>query len=59
MFYNISFSEDQCELIITADENEVSTFNDLMPIVRKKLECLQFIPDEELWSLCMDKPAIV
>ena len=41
MFYNISFSEDQCE-------NEVSTFNDLMRIVRKKLECLQFIPDEEL-----------
>ena len=47
VFYNISFPEDRCDLI-TPDENEVSTFNDLMQIVRNKLECLQFIPDEEL-----------
>ena len=45
VFYNISFPEDRCELI-TADENEVSTFDDLMRIVRNKLECLQFIPNE-------------
>ena len=47
VFYNISFPEDRCELV-TADENKVSTFDDLMRIVRNKLECLQFIPDEEL-----------
>ena len=58
VFYNISFPEDRCELI-TAHENEVSTFDDLMRIVRNKLECLQFIPDEELRSLFMGKPAIV
>ena len=58
VFYNISFPEDRCELI-TADENEVSTFDDLMRIVRNKLERLQLIPDEELRSLFMEKPAIV
>ena len=47
VFYNISFPEDRCELI-TAHESEVSSFDDLMQIVRNKLECLQFIPDEEL-----------
>ena len=46
-FYNISFPEDRCE-VITTDENEVATCDDLMQIVRDKLECLQFIPDEEL-----------
>ena len=39
VFYNISFPEERCELI-TVDENEMSTFNDLMRIVRNKLECL-------------------
>ena len=58
VLYNISFPEDRCKLI-TADENKVSTFDDLMRIVRKRLECLQFIPDEELRSLFMEKPAIV
>ena len=47
VFYNISFPEDRCELI-TAYESEVSSFDDLMQIVWNKLECLQFIPDEEL-----------
>ena len=47
VFYNISFPEDRCELI-PAYESEVSSFDDLMQIVRNKLECLQFIPDEEL-----------
>ena len=36
VFYNINFPEDRCELI-TVDENEMSTFNDLMRIVRNKL----------------------
>ena len=58
VFYNISFPGDRCELI-TADENEVPTFDDLMQILRNKLECLQFIRDEELRSLFMEKPAIV
>ena len=35
VFYNI-FPEDRCELI-TVDENEMSTFDDLMRIVRNKL----------------------
>ena len=58
VFYDISFPEDRCDLI-TPDENEVSTFDDLMRIVRNKLECSQFIPDEELRRLFMEKPAIV
>lgn len=47
VFYNISFPEDRCE-IITTEENEVATFEDLMQILRRKLECLHFIPDDEL-----------
>ena len=44
VFYNISFPGDRCELI-TGDENEVSTFDDLMRIVRNTLECLPGIQD--------------
>lgn len=47
VFYNISFNEDRCE-IISADEAELLSFEDLMKTVRKKVECLEFIPDEEL-----------
>ena len=47
VFYNISFAEDRCE-VITTDENQLSSCEDLMQIVRDKIECLQFIPDEEL-----------
>ena len=47
VFYNISFPEERCEIIMT-DENEVATFADLMQILCRKLECLQFIPDDEL-----------
>ena len=36
VFHNISFPEDRCELI-TVDENEMSTFDDLMRIVGNKL----------------------
>ena len=41
-FFNTSFPEDRCE-VITTDENELATCDDLMQIVRDKLECLQFI----------------
>ena len=46
VFY-ISFADDRCE-VITTDENQLSSCDDFMQIVRDKLECLQFIPDEEL-----------
>ena len=39
MFYNISFPKDRCE-VITTDENDVSTCNDLVQILRHKLGCL-------------------
>ena len=41
VFYNI-FCEDRCE-VITTDKNEVATCDDLIQIIRDKLECLQFI----------------
>ena len=47
VFYNISFAEDRCK-VITTDENQLSNCDDFIQIVREKLECLQFIPDEEL-----------
>ena len=47
VFHNTSFPEDRCEVIII-DENQLSNCDDLMQIVPDKLECLQFIPDEEL-----------
>ena len=37
MFYNISFPEDRCE-VITTDENDVATSNDVMQILWHKLE---------------------
>ena len=39
VFYNISFPKDRCE-VITTDENDVATCNDLTQILRHKLECL-------------------
>ena len=39
MFHNISFPEDRCE-VITTDEIDVATSNDVMQILRRKLECL-------------------
>ena len=47
LLWQSSFAEDRCE-VITTDENQLSSCDDLMQIVRDKLECLQFIPDEEL-----------
>ena len=38
VFYSICFPEDRCEVIKT-DENDVATCNDLMEILRHKLEC--------------------
>jgi len=35
VFYNISVPKDQCE-VITTDENEVATCDDLMQIVQDK-----------------------
>ena len=37
MFYNISFPKDRCE-VITTDENDVATSNDVMQILWHKLE---------------------
>lgn len=45
MFYDITFQQDWWKLIKT-DETEMSTFNDLMQIIR--IKCLQFIPNEQL-----------
>ena len=42
VFYNIYFPKDRCEVIMT-DENEKPTCDDLMQIVRDKLEWLQSI----------------
>ena len=39
VFYNISFLKDRCE-VITTNENDVVTCNDLMQILWHKLECL-------------------
>ena len=47
VFYNITFQQDWWKLI-KADETVMSTLDDLMQIIRNKLQCLQFIPDEEL-----------
>ena len=38
VFYNISFAEDRCE-VITTGENQLSSCDDFMQIVRDKLEC--------------------
>ena len=48
VFYNISFSEgDRCEIIST-EENEVASFKELMQVLRTKIDCLHFLPNEEL-----------
>ena len=48
VFYNISFPEgDRCEIIST-EENKVASFKELMQVLRRKIDCLHFIPNEEL-----------
>ena len=47
VFYNVSFPEgERCEVIFT-DQN-IQSFEELMEVVRGKIECLIFIPDSEL-----------
>ena len=47
VFYNVSFPEgERCEVIFT-DQN-IQSFEELMEVVRSKIECLRFIPDSEL-----------
>ena len=47
VFYNVSFPEgERCEVIFT-DQN-IQSFEELMEVVRGKIECLRFIPDSEL-----------
>ena len=47
VFYNVSFPEgERCEVIFT-DQN-IQSFEELMEVVRSKIECLIFIPDSEL-----------
>ena len=44
----ISFPEgDGCEIIST-EENEVASFKELMQVLRRKIDCFHFIPNEEL-----------
>ena len=46
VFY-VSFPEgERCEVIFT-DQN-IQSFEELMEVVRGKIECLRFIPDSEL-----------
>ena len=48
VFYNVSFPDGcRCE-VITTDESYLVNFEVLLEILRSKIDCLQFIPDEEL-----------
>ena len=47
VFYNVSFPEvERCEVILT-DQN-IQPFEELIKVVRGKIECLRFIRDSEL-----------
>ena len=46
IFYNVSFPGKRCEVVFT-DQN-IQSFEELMEVVRGKIECLRFIPDSEL-----------
>ena len=47
VFYSVSFPEgESCEVIFT-DQN-IQSFQELMEVVRGKIECLRFIPNSEL-----------
>ena len=45
VFYNIP-QDDRCEVIFT--EQAIETFEDLMLVIRAKIQSLEFIPDAEL-----------
>ena len=46
VFYSIPEGVDRCEVIFT--ESIIQNFEDLMQVIRGKIETLQFIPDTEL-----------
>ena len=49
VFYNVSFSE-----VIFTDQN-IQSFEELMEVVRGKIECFRFIPDSELGVQYVDE----
>ena len=51
-FYSIREGVDRCEVIFT--ESIIQNFEDLMQVIRGKIESLQFIPDTELRVLYTD-----
>ena len=52
VFYSIPEGVDRCEVIFT--ESIIQNFEDLMQVIRGKIESLQFIPDTELRVLYTD-----
>ena len=52
VFYSIPEGVDRCEVIFT--ESIIQNFEDLMQVIRGKIESLQFIPDMELRVLYTD-----
>ena len=52
VFYNVSFPEgERCEVIFT--DQSIQSFEELMEVVRGKIECLRFIPDYMLGGVYM------
>lgn len=45
VFYNIP-QDNRCEVIFT--EQAIKTYEDLMQVIRAKIQSLEFIPDAEL-----------
>jgi len=52
VFYSIPEGVDRCEVIF--NESIIQNFEDLMQVIRGKIESLQFIPDTELPVLYTD-----
>ena len=52
VFYSIPEGVDRCEVIFT--ESIIQNFEDLMQVIRGKIESLQFIPNTELRVLYTD-----
>ena len=47
VFYNVPFPEgERCKVTFTV--HNIQSFEELMKVVRGKIECLRFIPDYEL-----------
>ena len=47
VFHNVSFPEGERREVIFTDQN-IQSFEELMKVVRGKIECLRVIPDSEL-----------